>query len=229
MSALVPPQERSRRITDVEDRCRRVRSLAHRDSPCDVATFERRTSCEHLTCVLLREKASACARALDKCTIDQLKALIEDQGARKADVKGTIVRLMCAQMRRGFTRGVTRSCDLGHAVGRWLAVMGERFEECFVHVSTAEVGGCEPKEFTESELTEWRRRYPRANCGGVDGYYETAVATHVKAYLLLNSNADDVDLMVRKFLNEFDKTIEPKSRTLWTNHPVVNARAVAEN
>ena len=226
MSALVPPQERSRRITDVEDRLRRVRSLAHRDSPCDVATFERRTSCEHLTCVLLREKVSECARALDKCTIDQLKALMEDQGARKADVKGTIVRLMCAQMRRGFTRGVTRSCDLGHAVGRWLAVMGERFEECFVHVSTAEVGGCEPKEFTESELTEWRRRYPRANCGGVDGYYETAVATHVKAYLLLNSNADDVDLMVRKFLNEFDKTIEPKSRTLWTNHPVVNARAL---
>ena len=120
MSALVPPQERSRRITDVEDRLRRVRSLAHRDSPCDVATFERRTSCEHLTCVLLREKESECARALDKCTIDQLKALMEDQGARKADAKGTIVRLMCAQMRRGFTRGVTRSCDWGtRSDGGW--------------------------------------------------------------------------------------------------------------
>ena len=73
-----------------------------------------------------------------------------------------------------------------------------------MHVSTPEVGGCEPKVL-QSELTEWRRRYPRANCGGVDGYYETAVATHVKAYLLLNSNADDVDLMVRKFLNEFTR------------------------
>lgn len=226
MSALVPREERARRITDVEDRHRRLRPLTHGDSPCDVATFERRTSCEHLTCVLLPDKVNECLRALDKCTMDQLKALIEDQGARKADVKWTIVQLVCAQMRRGFSRGVTRSCDLGHAVGRWLAMVGERFEECFVHVSTAERGGCEPKEFTESELAEWRRRYPRANCGGVDGYYETSVAMHVKAYLLLNANAEDVDLMVRKFLNEFDKVIEPKSRTLWTNHPVVNARAL---